>query len=517
MAIKILTKNAVDNTNIDGARANHFAAGMRSGIVKGALNEGTLFASASNVLALNTCELRISGHQVVIDEVEYKTFTNIPAANTRYALIAQIVVDENSDPTFSLIVQLATTALIQQNLFANETGSGTYQLELGRFTLEPEGTIIDIERTADLITGGIGGGEVSDIEFNASAYSLDMNAPPEANVDYNEETGKYDMAIGIPSSGITYRNESAAGTVALPYYTKAETNTLVSESRANPNLLINGDFQVNQRGLTTYTEIKKYTVDRWVQREHGTVEIVNGGIRVNCTETGQVGINQSLETFSKLFGKTLTLSMKVNAIIGSNWILRATSANNSYWHTHPIAEKTSISTIGIHSVTFDFDASSMSNYPLFNIGIFGNCSQGDYIEIEYIKLEVGSVATPLSPRPYAEELNLCQRYYMFHTQNLPAQCASSDTKLYPVLTTPSQLRVKPSLTVSGAGSYIFRGNGTKITSYTSVSVSTGNADMCSDKIDLEFTFPSNTLVENQAYSAHNDGGQCRISLDAEIY
>lgn len=205
----------------------------------------------------------------------------------------------------------------------------------------------------------------------------------------------YEMKLRGSQPRVTYKDKALAFTTDI----------------SNPNLLINGDFQVNQRGLTTYTEIKKYTVDRWVQREHGTVEILNGGIRVNCTETGQVGINQSLETFSKLFGKTLTLSMKVNAISGSDWILRATSANNSYWHTHPIAEKTSISTIGLHSVTFDFDASSMSNYPLFNVGIFGNCSQGDYIEIEYIKLEVGSVATPLSPKPYGQELLDCMRYY----------------------------------------------------------------------------------------------------------
>ena len=278
---------------------------------------------------------------------------------------------------------------------------------------------------------------------------------------------------------------------------------------SNPNILINGDFQVNQRGLTTYTEIKKYTVDRWVQREHGTVEIVNGGIRVNCTETGQVGINQSLETFSKLFGKTLTLSMKVNAISGSNWILRATSANNSYWHTHPIAEKTSISTIGIHSVTFDFDASSMSNYPLFNIGIFGNCSQGDYIEIEYIKLEVGSVATPLRPKTYAQELLDCQRYFFEYSCNIPAITASDAYNLYPPISLPTKLRINsPTLTITTP--YVVRGEGSQISGNPTITFSTNNNQQ---QLELKVGGLGSVFTTYKCYSTHNG----TFTLDAEIY
>ena len=40
--IRILTKNLIENKNIDGARANHFNAGQLSGIVAGALNSGAV-------------------------------------------------------------------------------------------------------------------------------------------------------------------------------------------------------------------------------------------------------------------------------------------------------------------------------------------------------------------------------------------------------------------------------------------------------------------------------------------
>ncbi len=68
MSYKILTKNGVEITNIDGARAEHFNAGMRSGIVKGVLNEGNFASSSSNSIFLDTCELRIFGLRIVIDE-----------------------------------------------------------------------------------------------------------------------------------------------------------------------------------------------------------------------------------------------------------------------------------------------------------------------------------------------------------------------------------------------------------------------------------------------------------------
>ena len=94
MSIKILTQNSIDNTNIDGARQNHFSAGMRSGIVKGAFNEGRFFATASNIIALDTCELRISGHQVVVDNLEAITLSDRTITPTKYSMIAEIQVSD---------------------------------------------------------------------------------------------------------------------------------------------------------------------------------------------------------------------------------------------------------------------------------------------------------------------------------------------------------------------------------------------------------------------------------------
>ena len=175
---------------------------MRSGIVKGAFNEGKFFASASNIIALDTCELRISGHQVVIDSTETITLNDRPSTPTKYSMIAEIQVSDSSVPSFRLFIQPANVSLKKDNLFKTNNGSGTYQLRIGNFTLGTTGLISDVIRTADIITGG-GEGGVADIKFNATATQLSSSSQPEVNIDYNEETGEYDANFGIPAGSGT--------------------------------------------------------------------------------------------------------------------------------------------------------------------------------------------------------------------------------------------------------------------------------------------------------------------------
>lgn len=202
MSIKILTKNSIDNTNIDGARDFHFNSGLRNGIVKNALNQGNFFASASNVIALDTCELRICGHRVLIDSAQYLTVTSVPVSPVRYSLIAEIIVDSSSTPTFSLFIQDASTPLIQNNLHSTTTGSGTYQMEIGRFTHQTNGTISDVVRTADLITGGTtnSNGEINIGEVVTNTLEEGMEAEVDVETRYDSTSNKTftDFTFSVP-------------------------------------------------------------------------------------------------------------------------------------------------------------------------------------------------------------------------------------------------------------------------------------------------------------------------------
>lgn len=153
MSYRILTKNSVDNTNIDGARQNHFNAGMRSGIVKGALNECSVTSPSSSLITIGTGELRISGHQVVIEETEQIQLTTIPQSTTNYSIIAEISVDDAGTPTFRMFIQPQNAGLTENNLFTSVNGSGIYQIRLANFTQSSSGTISSLERVADLISG----------------------------------------------------------------------------------------------------------------------------------------------------------------------------------------------------------------------------------------------------------------------------------------------------------------------------------------------------------------------------
>lgn len=203
MAYKILTKNGIDNSNIDGARGEYFNSGMRDGIVQGVLNEGTFIASSSNVVSLDTCELRIAGHRIVIDEPVYHTFSNAPRTDTRYAFVAQIIVGSDQSVEFSLFVQAASTPLIQNDLYKTISGAGTYQVEIGRFTLTQSLLIEDVVRTIDVITGGTGKGSGSTINIGTvTTQTLDPDVDAEVDVSerYEEDEGKeyLDFQFGIP-------------------------------------------------------------------------------------------------------------------------------------------------------------------------------------------------------------------------------------------------------------------------------------------------------------------------------
>lgn len=202
MSYKILTKNGVENTNIEHARDFNFNSGGRSGIIKGVLNECNITSGASNVVTIDTCELRLCGHRIVIEDAEYLTLSNNPSQAIRYSIIAEIRVAD-SVPSFKLFYQLTNSTLIKDNLSAHLLGNGTYQLELGRFTLNTDGTISDIVRTADLIVGGgysIEGGKFNIGNITTNTLDAGMEAEIDVEERYDAEQDKIytDFTFNVP-------------------------------------------------------------------------------------------------------------------------------------------------------------------------------------------------------------------------------------------------------------------------------------------------------------------------------
>lgn len=203
MSIKILTNKNVEITHIDDARNYNFNAGLRSGIVEGAFNEGTLFNASANSISLDTCELRVYGFRIIVDEVWDKKFLDAPTENIRYKLVGTLNVDENATPTFDLNIYALDTILKEDKLFKNKNATGTYQVEIGRFTLNTNGEVVDIVRTIDVITGGTGKGGSGAINIgNVTTQTLDAGLEAEVDIEerYVEEENKTytDFNFSVP-------------------------------------------------------------------------------------------------------------------------------------------------------------------------------------------------------------------------------------------------------------------------------------------------------------------------------
>lgn len=176
---------------------------------------------------------------------------------------------------------------------------------------------------------------------------------------------------------------------------------------SNSNLLINGDFQVWQRGKSfSNLSYGQYTADRWniavpnSDMTNITVNKEGGGIKISNPNGQNTFLRYFIEESdsSFLFGKTLTLSVKLKNdpnIKCITWkFIDNTKDNNK-------TERFDIIDINIG---YAIDKKSLV-VQLITINGYHD------ITYEWAKLEIGDKATPFYSRSYGEELQLCQRYY----------------------------------------------------------------------------------------------------------
>lgn len=220
MPERILEKNGVDNTNIDGAGFNRFCAGNRDGIIRGILNECAA-AVQGNTFTLSTGELIICGFRIVIESPIVRTFSATPISPITYQLIGEIQVSSSSEVQFTLKFQ-TVQQLIQDELFDTPSGEGTYQAEICRFTQGTDGNLGVLVTTMNVISGGAGT-KGSITIGNVTTNTLPAGSQASVDVDEREEDGVVytDFIFWIPQGRQGERGET--GEVALTY------NALTSE------------------------------------------------------------------------------------------------------------------------------------------------------------------------------------------------------------------------------------------------------------------------------------------------
>lgn len=176
---------------------------------------------------------------------------------------------------------------------------------------------------------------------------------------------------------------------------------------SNPNLLINPDFKINQRGQTTYNETD-YSFDRW-KIYNTTVKQLGNGIsyKGGSTTTNSLGTleNYISQILENELNEEFTISVKVSSIVGSFRLEAWKDGGGTLHGKDDLIGKKDITTNGIHTLTLDGSSAPLS------IIRFGTTSQNGACTIEWFKLEKGKHATAFVRPIYSEEYVKCMWYF----------------------------------------------------------------------------------------------------------
>ena len=182
---------------------------------------------------------------------------------------------------------------------------------------------------------------------------------------------------------------------------------------SNPNLLINPDFAVNQRGQQEYTS--GYCADCWkIITTNTKVTMLPVGVKVgfNLDTSSVAVIGQVIEDYSSLAGKEVTVSVFVaeknseKTMLSVNYLLNGTRQ----FKTKPISNGINTFSITVPAAIEDLQ-----------IWIYGGDTRtgfdtsDSYIIVEWAKLEVSDKATRYTQPGYADNLHSCQRYYQIRS------------------------------------------------------------------------------------------------------
>lgn len=240
------------------------------------------------------------------------------------------------------------------------------------------------------------------------------------------------LAKGADGTILVSDSSTSTGLAWQPY---------ASQNIAGKNFLINGNFDIWQRG-TSFNTYSIYTADRWYNMQSASITCTRQStnppvgsqyvFRQTATAGGgYLSLHQYIETstVATLWGKTVTFSIKlrrsatfdsvmfvdiqktptVDGGSGATWTQIATTQIPA----SSISSGTTSSDWTTLSVTATIPSDGTANGLYVRLGYLTNPANGSYIEAAQAQLEIGSLVTPFSRAAgtYQAELAACQRYY----------------------------------------------------------------------------------------------------------
>ncbi len=293
-------------------------------------------------------------------------------------------------------------------------------------------------------------------------------------------------------------------------------------SFSNPNLLINGDFRINQRGANEY-EANCYSVDRWQILNNTDLAVNDSGVTLTARTNATVAFFAQTIPISELGIKpneeiTLTLSVKTgdtNAESGGAGLYKVNSAGVA---TYLGRTDYNDNTLTIKTIQHTFsvgDNVRVTLYPFDYRYEPNETSEGLYRDFEWAKLEVGNKATPFAPKSYNQELADCKYYFEKITKSdvsiFRPHCLSGSTNFIAV--DFATKRVIPAVTLNG-GMQLRNPNTNAVDQTVTDETERSYNSLAEKQCTIGFSKTSTQTVPSYGYIANTD---TYIDIDAEIY
>jgi len=212
---------------------------------------------------------------------------------------------------------------------------------------------------------------------NSGASTVNVNGAGSKNL--KKEDGSTDLTAGdiLTTKDCTFRYNGTSFVLVQDIRPATATNQGVAYLTPNKNVIINGNFSINQRVVS------------------GTVVLTAGSYGHDRWKAGASGCTYTFATSNNITTLTISAGSLIQVIEGNNLV------SNTYCLSW---SGTAQGKIGAGS----YGAS----------GITGSATGGTNLNIEFgtgtlslVQLEKNLAPTPFEHRFFADELRLCQRYY----------------------------------------------------------------------------------------------------------
>jgi hypothetical protein len=257
-----------------------------------------------------------------------------------------------------------------------------------------------------------------------------------------------------------------AGEAMLRAETPQEQQALIGVGRRN--LIINGDFDVWQRG--TSFSANAYTADRWIS-SLGTVTKDGAALKHVSTTTDPYLLYKLEDVGNKLAGNKAVLSFYLKTSGSDNRLQYVTFSGTNYYHSQMYQLPSELE--GYTHWVCPVEITS-ANTDMIRLVIELHNVSGHTSWLRKVQLELGSVATPFEHRSYGEELALCQRYFRrmgnndgANTHLMSGGVEGSATVVVSAVN-PTTMRAVPTVTIgSGVRAYSASAGTSTISSFAS--------------------------------------------------